>query len=38
MSKDFPKCDLLVVMGTSLVVYPFASLAGEVGAERWQVS
>jgi len=26
---DFPACDLLVVMGTSLVVQPFASLVGE---------
>jgi NAD-dependent SIR2 family protein deacetylase len=24
--KDFPKCDLLIVMGTSLQVQPFASL------------
>jgi len=24
--KDMPKCDLLIVMGTSLVVQPFASL------------
>jgi NAD-dependent deacetylase sirtuin 2 len=24
--KDFPKCDLLIVMGTSLKVHPFASL------------
>lgn len=28
--KDFEKCDLLIVMGTSLVVYPFASLVGDV--------
>src|SRR5689334_14126621 len=28
--KDFPQCDLLIVMGTSLVVYPFASLVGDV--------
>jgi NAD-dependent deacetylase sirtuin 2 len=27
---DFPKCDLLIIMGTSLVVQPFASLAGKV--------
>lgn len=26
--RDFPACDLLVVMGTSLVVHPFASLIG----------
>lgn len=29
-SRDFPKCDLLIIMGTSLVVQPFASLAGKV--------
>ncbi len=28
-SNDFPKCDLLIIMGTSLVVQPFASLAGK---------
>lgn len=28
--EDFPKCDLLIVMGTSLVVQPFASLIGRV--------
>ncbi len=27
---DFPKCDLLIIMGTSLVVQPFAGLAGKV--------
>lgn len=27
---DFPECDLLLVMGTSLVVNPFASLIGHV--------
>lgn len=27
---DFPKCDMLIIMGTSLVVQPFASLAGKV--------
>ena len=26
---DFPKCDLLIIMGTSLVVQPFAGLAGK---------
>lgn len=26
---DFPTCDLLLVMGTSLVVHPFASLIGQ---------
>jgi len=30
-SEDFPKCDLLIVMGTSLVVQPFASLISFVG-------
>uniref|UniRef100_A0A0K0CWV5 Deacetylase sirtuin-type domain-containing protein n=1 Tax=Angiostrongylus cantonensis TaxID=6313 RepID=A0A0K0CWV5_ANGCA len=29
--SDFPKCDLLLIMGTSLVVQPFASLVNEVG-------
>jgi len=28
---DFPTCDLLLVMGTSLVVHPFASLIGKLG-------
>ena len=28
---DFPKCDLLIIMGTSLQVYPFAYLASKVG-------
>jgi len=28
--EDFPRCDLLIVMGTSLVVQPFASLIGRV--------
>lgn len=28
-SSDFPKCDLLIIMGTSLAVQPFASLAGK---------
>ncbi|XP_038072910.1 NAD-dependent protein deacetylase sirtuin-2-like isoform X2 [Patiria miniata] len=28
--EDFPKCDLLIVMGTSLVVHPFASLIERV--------
>ncbi len=27
--EDFPLCDLLIVMGTSLSVYPFASLICE---------
>lgn len=30
-AADFPVCDLLIVMGTSLVVQPFASLIDEVG-------
>ena len=28
--KDFAKCDLLIVLGTSLEVYPFAGLVEEV--------
>lgn len=28
--KDFKKCDLLIIMGTSLEVQPFASLIGHV--------
>ncbi|KJH43696.1 transcriptional regulator, Sir2 family [Dictyocaulus viviparus] len=28
--SDFPKCDLLLIMGTSLVVQPFANLVNEV--------
>lgn len=30
--EDFPAADLLIVMGTSLVVHPFADLIGEVCA------
>eukprot|EP01059_Diplonema_ambulator_P001897 TRINITY_DN1156_c0_g1_i2.p1 TRINITY_DN1156_c0_g1~~TRINITY_DN1156_c0_g1_i2.p1 ORF type:complete len:362 (+),score=94.92 TRINITY_DN1156_c0_g1_i2:825-1910(+) len=30
VKRDFPKCDLLIVMGTSLVVHPFASLVTAV--------
>eukprot|EP00927_Polykrikos_kofoidii_P056188 TRINITY_DN50357_c0_g1_i1.p1 TRINITY_DN50357_c0_g1~~TRINITY_DN50357_c0_g1_i1.p1 ORF type:complete len:331 (+),score=40.66 TRINITY_DN50357_c0_g1_i1:87-995(+) len=30
--EDFPQCDLLIVIGTSLQVHPFASLVGKVGA------
>ena len=30
--SDFDKCDLLIVMGTSLVVQPFASLIDKVPA------
>mmetsp|Transcript_29076 Transcript_29076/g.64217 ORF Transcript_29076/g.64217 Transcript_29076/m.64217 type:complete len:389 (-) Transcript_29076:773-1939(-) len=33
MLTDFPKCDLLVVMGTSLVVHPFAGLIYQVGPD-----
>lgn len=29
--EDMPKCDLLIIMGTSLVVYPFAALQDLVG-------
>lgn len=28
--QDFPKCDLLLVIGTSLKVQPFASLINKV--------
>lgn len=31
--KDFPQADLLIVMGTSLVVHPFASLINHVEPE-----
>ncbi|CAE8641942.1 unnamed protein product [Polarella glacialis] len=31
--KDFPECDLLLVMGTSLVVHPFAGLVSNVGED-----
>jgi len=31
MKSDFPKCDLLIIMGTSLAVQPFASLINRVG-------
>ncbi|KAK7504230.1 hypothetical protein BaRGS_00004534, partial [Batillaria attramentaria] len=30
--QDFSKCDLLIIMGTSLAVQPFASLANRVSA------
>uniref|UniRef100_A0A914HJT4 Deacetylase sirtuin-type domain-containing protein n=1 Tax=Globodera rostochiensis TaxID=31243 RepID=A0A914HJT4_GLORO len=30
---DMPKCGLLIIMGTSLVVHPFASLVDEVPAD-----
>jgi NAD-dependent SIR2 family protein deacetylase len=30
LKEDFPKCDLLLIMGTSLKVQPFASLIGRV--------
>ncbi|XP_029301411.1 NAD-dependent protein deacetylase sirtuin-2 [Cottoperca gobio] len=30
MKQDFPRCDLLIVMGTSLQVQPFAGLVGRV--------
>jgi len=32
--KDFPQCDLLIVMGTSLSVTPFASLIGYVDKKK----
>ncbi|CAF1024886.1 unnamed protein product [Brachionus calyciflorus] len=31
--NDFGKCKLLIIMGTSLVVQPFAGLAGQVDAD-----
>lgn len=31
--SDFPSCDLLIVMGTSLQVHPFAGLIHKVGPE-----
>ncbi|KAJ2890031.1 NAD-dependent protein deacetylase sirtuin-2 [Coemansia aciculifera] len=31
LSEDFAKCDLLIVMGTSLLVQPFASIIDKVG-------
>ena len=31
--EDFPKCDLLIVMGTSLTVHPFAGLVSKVRPE-----
>ena len=33
MAADFPSCDLLVVLGTSLQVQPFASLISRVGKD-----
>jgi len=33
MQTDFAKCDLLIILGTSLVVQPFASLLDRVGPE-----
>ena len=30
---DFPKCELLIIMGTSLLVQPFASLVDSVSAD-----
>uniref|UniRef100_A0A6A7FRQ6 NAD-dependent protein deacetylase Sirt2-like isoform X1 n=2 Tax=Hirondellea gigas TaxID=1518452 RepID=A0A6A7FRQ6_9CRUS len=32
LSSDFPSCDLLIIMGTSLTVQPFASLIDNVPA------
>ncbi|VDK49534.1 unnamed protein product [Cylicostephanus goldi] len=31
--EDFPKCDLLLILGTSLVVQPFASMVNEVSED-----
>eukprot|EP00126_Sphaerothecum_destruens_P000133 Sdes_comp10163_c0_seq1m1777 len=33
VASDFPKCDLLIVMGTSLQVQPFSSLIDQVSSE-----
>lgn len=33
-----PRCDLLLVMGTSLEVYPFAGLIGELEGVHAQVA
>lgn len=30
IDEDFPKCDLLIIMGSSLVVHPFAALVDMV--------
>lgn len=32
VQNDFPKCDLLIIMGSSLVVQPFASLVDRVSS------
>lgn len=31
--QDFPRCDLLIIVGTSLVVHPFAGLIDEVNED-----
>ena len=33
LRDDFPACDLLIVMGTSLAVYPFAALIAQVSPD-----
>ena len=33
LTQDFPQCDLLICMGTSLTVQPFASLIDRVGPD-----
>lgn len=33
IEQDFPKCDLLLIMGTSLQVHPFASLTSSVSSD-----
>ena len=33
MKADFSACDLLIVLGTSLTVQPFANLVGQVGKD-----
>ena len=33
VENDLPKCDLLIIMGTSLVVQPFAQMVDRVSFE-----
>jgi len=35
--NDFPKCDLLLIMGTSLIVQPFAHLVNQVSSDTPRV-
>ena len=34
VNNDLPKCDLLIIMGTSLVVQPFASMIDRVSENQ----